>query len=174
MARPKDLSLEHAWRTVHGPKVRVVQRPTRCGSMKARPSDRGPEATPEVASMWLTSTDHRKRATEDVAAGDILLRVLPRGRGAVIPGTGRRPGQTVRRARGLSRSNSLRPTTDPRVYQVRRHLHHTGCRISGIGDGWRIRRGRQGSRDPRPSVMDRAAGPSLLAGPAGRAMCGIR
>ena len=36
----------------------------------------------------------RKRVSEDVAKGIILLRVLP-GSGATIPGTGRRPDQTL-------------------------------------------------------------------------------
>jgi hypothetical protein len=53
----------------------------------------------------------RRRASEDVARRDILLRVLPGGPGATIPGPGRRPGQTGGRARGLSWSNGLRPDT---------------------------------------------------------------
>src|SRR5271157_718074 len=38
----------------------------------------------------------------DVAVENILLHVLPRGRGATIPGTGRRPGQTAERARSAN------------------------------------------------------------------------
>src|SRR3954468_15098437 len=57
-----------------------------------------------------TPTDHRRRASEDIARGDILLHVLPGGPGATIPGTGRRPGQTVGRARGLNVSTASDPT----------------------------------------------------------------
>src|SRR5512142_3407278 len=43
----------------------------------------------------------RRPVAGDVAVEDNLLHVLPRSRGATIPGTGRRPGQTGGRARGL-------------------------------------------------------------------------
>src|SRR4051812_20315221 len=61
-------------------------------------------------AVATTPTDHRRRASEDVARGGILLRVLPGGPGATIPGTERRPGQTVGRARGLSGSTASDPT----------------------------------------------------------------
>jgi hypothetical protein len=41
---------------VHGPRVTVVQKPTRRGSMRADPAARGPEATPQGASV---SSDRR-------------------------------------------------------------------------------------------------------------------
>src|SRR5262249_13348762 len=87
-----------------------------------------------------SSRNRRRPVAGDVAGEDNLLHVLPRGWGATRPGPGRRPGQTGGRARGLSWSNGLWPATDLRirVYQNRRHFHHTGCRISGISDWWRI------------------------------------
>jgi hypothetical protein len=55
----------------------------------------------------------RRRASEDVAIGDILLHVLPDSPGATIPGTGRRPGQPVLRARGSNESRASGPTLPP-------------------------------------------------------------
>ena len=101
-----------------------------------------------VRNRPTSSRIRRRPVAGDVAVEDNLLHVLPRSRGATRPGTGRRPGQTGGRARGLSWSNGLWPATDLpiRVYQNRRHFHHTGCRISGISDWWRIPRQRSMSQ----------------------------
>jgi hypothetical protein len=74
------------------------------------------------------SLDHRTRT------GDTRIWSLAPSR--------RREG---RRPRGLSWSNGLWPATDlrVRVYQSRCHFHHTGCRIGGISDWWRIRLSRR-------------------------------
>ena len=63
-----------------------------------------PEPAPEGPRRLGRSrvTPRRRPAAGDVAVEDNLLHVLPRSRGATRPGTGRRPGQTVGRARGLS------------------------------------------------------------------------
>src|SRR5262249_22809024 len=68
-----------------------------------------------VRDRPTSSRIRRRPVAGDVAVEDNLLHVLPGGPGATIPGTGRRPGQTAGRARGLSGSNGLWPTTDLRV-----------------------------------------------------------
>src|SRR5262249_54040357 len=98
--------------------------------------------------------------------GDILLRVLPEGSGATLPGTGATSGPDWWAS---SRPQLVkRPATrhsPPRTWTttVRLHFHHTGCRISGINDWWRIRLRRQKSLSdpiaagpilPRPRLAD--------------------
>jgi hypothetical protein len=103
---------------------------------EARSDGRGVAARNRPTSWRI----RRRPVAGDVAVEDTLLHVLPRSRGAIGPGTGRCPGQTVGRARGLSGSHGLWPAADLRVpvYQSRRYFHHSGCRISGISDCWRI------------------------------------
>src|SRR5262249_30200949 len=47
---------------VHGSRVTVVQKRTKCGRIKAAPAARGPEATPERASV---SSDRSKLGSSD-------------------------------------------------------------------------------------------------------------
>ena len=51
--------------------------------------------------------------------GDILLRVLPKSRGATIPGTQRRPGQTGQRARGSTVDRPPTRHTPPTPYYLK-------------------------------------------------------
>ena len=51
MSRPKDLGLEHTWRTRSRVEGESRSAAKRCGSMKADPAGIGPEATTEGASV---------------------------------------------------------------------------------------------------------------------------
>src|SRR5438067_156541 len=89
----------------------------------AGPGDGTDLGTPEQPQP----SNCRRPAAGDVAVETNLLHVLPRGRGATIPGTGRRPGQTLPRARS---SNDLTasdppPTSECESTRTRRHFHHT-------------------------------------------------
>ena len=55
----------------------------------------------------------------DVAVENILLHVLPRGRGATIPGTGRRPGQTAERARTANEITTSGPSPTSELKSTR-------------------------------------------------------
>ena len=89
---------------------------------------------------------------------------------ATIPGTGRRPGQTVWRARSASELTAFRPIPISALQAPRtqRHFHHTGCRISSISDCWRIRSGHRRLRITAP------VGAHLAQSPADRRRAGIR
>ena len=58
MSRPKDLGLEHTWRTRSRVEGESRSAAKRCGSMKADPAGIGPEATTEGASV---SSDRPKQ-----------------------------------------------------------------------------------------------------------------
>jgi hypothetical protein len=58
MSRPKDLGLEHTWRTRSRVEGESRSAAKRCGSMKADPAWIGPEATTEGASV---SSDRPKQ-----------------------------------------------------------------------------------------------------------------
>src|SRR5208283_1413364 len=77
-----------------------------------------------------SSWTRRRLVAGGVAVENILLHVLPRGRGATIPGTGRRPGQTAERARSTNEitTSGPSPTSEFESTRARRHFHHTGCR----------------------------------------------
>jgi hypothetical protein len=63
---------QRATASVDGPRMTVVPQRTRCGSMKAQPAARGPEATPERASV---SSDRRaQRGSRFVGLGEDLNR----------------------------------------------------------------------------------------------------
>jgi hypothetical protein len=51
---------------VHGLRVTVVQQGTRCSSIKADPAVRGPEATPEAASVCRAPTRATRLADASV------------------------------------------------------------------------------------------------------------
>src|SRR5262249_20578553 len=58
---------------VHGPVMTDVHNRTRCGSMKADPTDIGPEATPEGASV---SSDRRAQALVRLLHSALRCRVV--------------------------------------------------------------------------------------------------
>jgi hypothetical protein len=70
MSRPKDLGLEHTWRTRSRVEGESRSAAKRCGSMKADPAARGPEATPQGASV---SSD-RSAQNDSKASGELVGR----------------------------------------------------------------------------------------------------